>query len=466
MSRRLTLTFLKKNWEFSIAVFILAYYLLVHVVLGSAHRHHDSGLNAHLRVIPQDVISHWDQASSFHDHTVEKYAYVQYATGYDYLNMAIINFILLKKSGSAIKNMVVLYDSELQRHHVDHWQRLHPLASKYGITLKSVTAITADSKDSSNWAASFTKFHVFDQTQYDRIVFFDLDSMLVPDSNGQWQNIDELFKIPQNITYALPQAYWLNNIVELKEGFNNVYHKKVEIPSPKRYHTQVQGILKNMNRNADQFLELPTLIYDHHKYDNRDDFFANHVMVLTPSKKVYNELLQYIHNPWHWSIFSRSKLKKKNDYDMEILNKYLDDQLRSKEPNTRVGVLPHRTYGVLTGEFKERWHRRFVVEPQHLPFITKQSSEGWDASQARKDAKLIHFSDSPIPKPWDNQDSTLYYNQFKIYCAESARKDPATFRELYPGEWQPRLVDDCEAVLSWNSYRATFYEVQKEFWVV
>ena len=97
--------------------------------------------------------------------------------------------------------------------------------------------------------------------------------------------------------------------------------------------------------------------------------FANHIMVITPSKNTFQELMRYIHNPWWWSITNRGSLRKPNDYDMEILNKYLNNELQRKRIN--VGILPHRVYGVLTGEFGEEWHERFVVEPQYLPFINK-----------------------------------------------------------------------------------------------
>lgn len=68
-------------------------------------------------------------------------------------------------------------------------------------------------------------------------------------------------------------------------------------------------------------------------------------------------------------------------YDMEILNeRYGDNAL----------VLPHRQYGLITGEFRTKRHSRFLGN-EH---------EEWNADRVLAEAKFVHFSDWPGPKPW------------------------------------------------------------------
>lgn len=68
-------------------------------------------------------------------------------------------------------------------------------------------------------------------------------------------------------------------------------------------------------------------------------------------------------------------------YDMELLNdRYEDSAL----------VLPHRQYGLVSGEFRATDHRTFLGNEY----------EEWDPDRVLDEAKLVHFSDWPLPKPW------------------------------------------------------------------
>jgi len=71
-------------------------------------------------------------------------------------------------------------------------------------------------------------------------------------------------------------------------------------------------------------------------------------------------------------------------YDMEIMNK-----LYGRRENCV--VLPHRNYALLSGEFRRKTHRQYMGD------------DTWDAKAVFDDAKIIHFSDHPLPKPWDAQ---------------------------------------------------------------
>ncbi|KAG7665900.1 GNT1 [[Candida] subhashii] len=466
----------KRNWEYKIAIFIIAYYLISHVVLETTDRVKERGLNKRLRVLPEVVINYYGTSREFDDKAfnVNKFAYMQYATNYDYLNLAILNFIHLRKGNTQIPNLVILYDEILQFYSSDNWSMLVQLANQYKIELRPVGLLKANYGDDTTWAASFTKFHIFNQVEYERILYFDSDSMFVKipevrDINFEtldsgYGNVDELFKLPRDISFALTQAYWINDVVEGRSQLKT--RIKVEIPEERRYSLRMRKIvydLRTCENPSEEFELLPELLYEDHKFNNVDNFFANHFMIITPSKKTFNRLMKYVSNPWYWSFTNRANLKKKTDYDMEILNKFLDNELRSNNNKLKIGILPHRVYGVLTGEFGEEWHERFVVEPQYLPFIKKRSNKGWDAMKFFRKIKVVHFSDSPIPKPWEDQDNTWPYNNNKIYCKYG---DMEKYNQEYPTEFKPRLIEDCDSVEIWNWFRNQFYKAREGMWFV
>ena len=68
-------------------------------------------------------------------------------------------------------------------------------------------------------------------------------------------------------------------------------------------------------------------------------------------------------------------------YDMEILNNLYFGSAT---------VLPHRQYGLLTGEFNHG--------PKDYSLFTGSVDERWDPEKALREAKIVHFSDWPIPK--------------------------------------------------------------------
>jgi alpha-N-acetylglucosamine transferase len=100
-----------------------------------------------------------------------------------------------------------------------------------------------------------------------------------------------------------------------------------------------------------------------------DDTMSSQLMVIQPSHVEF-ERIQY-------AFIHRNA----TDFDMEIMN-----SLYGKE----CVILAPRKYNLITGEFRNHEHRRYIGS----------SSGKWDACRALKDAKYLHFSDWPYPKPW------------------------------------------------------------------
>lgn len=108
--------------------------------------------------------------------------------------------------------------------------------------------------------------------------------------------------------------------------------------------------------------------------------------------------------------FSRRSRK---DFDMEIVNElYGDDWI----------VIPHRRYALLTGEFRAREHHRYLGSKEEI----------WDPKQVIDEAKFIHFSDWPLPKPW------LTYDEGKVQemqpeCQDVDHHHDCRDREIWLG---------------------------------
>lgn len=105
------------------------------------------------------------------------------------------------------------------------------------------------------------------------------------------------------------------------------------------------------------------------------------LMLLQPNaaetKHMYDLLQQWRLNP------DRGESTK---YDMELLNERF---------GASALVLPHRPYALLSAEFRNHDHSAYMGT-----FNAPESTPKWDPFRAVKEAKLVHFSDWPLPKPW------------------------------------------------------------------
>ncbi|PYH99864.1 alphaN-acetylglucosamine transferase [Aspergillus ellipticus CBS 707.79] len=117
-------------------------------------------------------------------------------------------------------------------------------------------------------------------------------------------------------------------------------------------------------------------------------------------------------------------------YDMELMNERYGDSAM---------VLPHRQYGLVTGEFRVDDHRAFLGN-EH---------EEWDPEKVLAEAKLVHFSDWPLPKPWVMWPQELLADilpKCKVKPGtmhESGCKDREIWRKLYD-DFRRRRRDVCK----------------------
>ena len=108
---------------------------------------------------------------------------------------------------------------------------------------------------------------------------------------------------------------------------------------------------------------------------------------------------------------------KGGEFDMEILN-----QMYGKD----CMIIPHRRYALLTGEFRK------PEAKDHVHYLGNDY-ELWDPEKMLKEAKFLHFSDWPVPKPWLTASaSVLESHQPKCIEGKDGKED-CRARDLWLG---------------------------------
>lgn len=109
-----------------------------------------------------------------------------------------------------------------------------------------------------------------------------------------------------------------------------------------------------------------------------------------------------------------------SDFDMEIVNNLYGRDCM---------IIPHRRYDLLTGEFRSKG--------QHLSYLGNEY-EQWDPEKMLQEAKFLHFSDWPMPKPWIEASS-----------AATTKSQPACDKDEHDNE-------DCRARDLWLQFYSDF----------
>ncbi|KAI1325004.1 glucose N-acetyltransferase [Xylariaceae sp. FL0255] len=133
--------------------------------------------------------------------------------------------------------------------------------------------------------------------------------------------------------------------------------------------------------------------------DNK--ILSSQLMLVQPSAVEFDRIMKQVENSG------------RNDYDMEIVNQlYIDTAM----------ILPHRPYDLLTGEFRGDDHQKYLGTDR----------ETWDPVMAYNEAKYLHFSDWPVPKPWITTSESMR-QQHQPKCVDKNGKEDCTARELWNG---------------------------------
>ncbi|KAJ5683811.1 CAZyme family GT8 [Penicillium maclennaniae] len=158
--------------------------------------------------------------------------------------------------------------------------------------------------------------------------------------------------------------------------------------------------------------------------DPKDRTFTSGLMLVQPSEFEFGRIMDEISNATS------------DVYDMEIMNKLYGDSAL---------VIPHRPYTLLTGEFRSKNHEAYLGNTDEL----------WDAEEILKDAKYLHFSDWPVPKPWIAATRDVI-NKTQPPCEvnpATGERDDCRLRELWLGIYKDFMTrrQVCQAPSSLGS---------------
>ncbi|KAG5742844.1 hypothetical protein H9Q70_014434 [Fusarium xylarioides] len=257
-------------------------------------------------------------------------------------------FEALQRLGSRSDRLMMVPESMLQPEMEGSSDAylLNKARDEYNVNIVPI-AIQTHWAGEATWADSYTKLLAFNQTQYDRVLSIDSDSVLL-------QAMDELFLLP-DAPVAMPRAYWI---------------------SP-------------------------------------ENILSSQLMLIQPSESEFSRIMQ------------RVQSVKSGEYDMKIVNELYGDSAL---------VFPHRHYDLLSGEFRNDKHAHYLGS----------ELETWDPASAYSEAKLIHFSDWPLPKPWKPMSED-----------ERLRAQP-NCTQTTSGE------ENCTARIIWNSLYIDFRKRRKQ----
>lgn len=149
-------------------------------------------------------------------------------------------------------------------------------------------------------------------------------------------------------------------------------------------------------------------------------FYSAQVLLIRPSSVELHRLLTAMDG------------KSPGDYDMEVVNRLYQHHC---------AVLPHRPYNLLSGEFKKSadQHEQYLGYPP--------DEEAWDGRKAIQEAKYIHFSDWPLPKPWFQQPLDQQDREAPKCSSSSSGQEDCTDRMIWFGlyvRWATdREVKNC-----------------------
>ncbi|KAF7937172.1 uncharacterized protein EAE98_001486 [Botrytis deweyae] len=128
----------------------------------------------------------------------------------------------------------------------------------------------------------------------------------------------------------------------------------------------------NYIRNMDELFLLPSapVAMPYTYFGPPTDWaYSSHLLLLHPSTNLFQRIESAVQHAGP------------NENDMDILNTIFS-------PN--ILAIPSRPYNLLSGELRRKSHQEYLGNLK----------DTWDAEKALAEAKYMHFSDWPIPKPW------------------------------------------------------------------
>ncbi|CCH44021.1 Glucose N-acetyltransferase 1 [Wickerhamomyces ciferrii] len=454
----------------------------------------------HIKYISPEIIDSIYNNTDLDSIDWTKYAYILYATSTNHMCNAMMIFAELRKYETRAQ-LVLLVNNKFLEDPIKHEYEFNTLTSfskKFNVLLKATQVKTMNDKQDVNiWISSFTKLMVFNETDYNRVIYLDSDAIL-PQSN-----LDELFFIPHT-KLASVTGYWLTQERYAKQEYLKYHANQYNFKPKSQMEKQLEMnefISKNISpfQNSKGFLpinnkanettmefKINELNFQNNLYNNLPNFpfldeysFTNIIMVIEPSKELFQR------------IEASFDQRKKNEFDMDIINFYVFKLIKSLElqkdrakpqiesledfDSPEFLILPHQRYGVLTSELNTVTdHKSFLADPMDQPFVYQKHGlitgdnepPYYDLSAIEQQSekfipniKYLHYSDLPIPKPWIEKKIEDNYMSNRLRCSNHKDfiKNPNNKRVKPKG-----TTKDCSAGKYWEYSHELFEKIRMD----
>ncbi|CAK1363913.1 unnamed protein product [Cercospora beticola] len=241
---------------------------------------------------------------------------------------------------------------------------------------------------------------------------------------------------PVTLQTLAGEPTWADSLTKLL-AFNQTQYKRVlSLDSD-------STILQPMD---ELFLLPPTTLAAPRAYwlpNLKDPILSSQLLLIQPSIVEFNRILNAFDT------------RLEADYDMEIINHLY---------NSSALVLPHRPYNLLSGEFKRQGddsslsssipEASLPSKVDHAAYLGS-STEVWNPDLIVNEAKYVHFSDWPLPKPWVFADEDSVENVMPRCVILETRKS------VFEGV-DDDIKDDCRDREIWLGLYADFKRRRKE----
>lgn len=425
-----------------------------------------------IKQIPAEIIDQLYLEAQTNQHiNWKRFAYVTYVSDIQYLCSTLLAFKSLSEEFKTKAKLVLLMDqtyvlgSNIHNSGIDDLLTQLRNIDNDQVIIKPIEVISNKIGTEYTWSSSYTKLWAFNETDFDRIIYFDSDATI----KG---NMDELFFLPDHIKFAATLTYWFlskKNIDDLvmDNGNTKPLHGKLEklkklISYKQFYYNELPDVPSSLYAHSDNILEDladatdDSITYILQKQINRETrgqlIMASDLMVITPSTKTF----QYIKD-----ILIPRAFEEENKYDMDLLNADLYNlqntvlkQIQTFRTDSvsfkpEVMILPFDRYNLLTGTIKNVEQYPLFNGGLLGYSLHGQKRENMDVlNEIVEKAKYIHYSDNPLMKPWhysafygETIEQSLQRSEFKAVC------DNIDFTSAFQEK----------ACLEWNSVYDTFY---------
>lgn len=362
-----------------------------------------------------------------------KYAYVHYVTRVQYMCLTYMGFsALLKEHKTRARLLLLISDNEEMATDeaemmLKKIQRLNPDQ----VIIRKVPNIHLE-KGNKDWADALSKFHIFNQVDFDRLIYMDSDAVVR-------NNMDELFFLPDYVEYGAVLAYWYID----DEGLGKSIEQLQKAGKSTNVFDYNKIVLEKIKNGEEFYNDLPDVPHDLYLKPNdvyydifntkeetpqesSDDAplgigrvrFTSAFMVIKPKEETFNLITEK---------YIPLAQKRKGVYDMDLLHDYLYNLRQISQDNflnyetikedyvPKIMMIPFTRYILLSLSLRSSKNYNMITGPGVLGYKKidyNQRDTRRTLDEMLDNNKFIHYSEVSW-KPWNKKGFNEIHCQFE-----------------------------------------------------